>query len=249
MNRPAAYRWKNGGLEPIGALEDVYRTDLVALERQIDLITANIESFIETGFALDILLWGERGAGKSSIIKMVLTEYAEKGLRAVEFRQEDIADIHDLYAVIRKDPELRFLIYFDDISFDSDDILFRRFKSTIEGGLETKPANCIFTATSNMRHMVRESAADTEDIYDRDAANERTSLFARFGLSVGFYPVPKKDYLAIAEHYLNKLDVRDRIDWEREAENFAINRGGRSGRIAKQFAVWKLIESRASKDG
>ena len=241
MLEKAAYRWIQGELMEIGSIESVSSDDLLLVDMHKKLAEKNIQALLEDRPALNMLLWGERGSGKSSLIKMLLTKYADSGLRAVEFRQEYITEIYKLYAVIRSYPELKFMIYFDDISFDNDDILYRRFKSVVEGGLESRPENCIFTATSNRRHLITETAYDTSDIYDRDEVNERISLFARFGLAIGFYPLSRDDYLKIAGFYLDKLNVSRFEDWEREAENFAMNRGGRSGRIANQFAVYMSL--------
>ncbi|MGE4496286.1 MAG: DUF815 domain-containing protein [Deferribacterales bacterium] len=236
-----AFRWKGGALETIEETDSVRRGDLVDLESQIEKAERNIRSFVSGGAHLDMLLWGERGAGKSSIIKMLLTEYHEKGLRAVEFRQEDITELPALYSSIRRDTRHYYMIFFDDISFDKNDTLFRRFKSVLEGGLEKRPSNCMIVATSNMRHMVPDKAADTNDIYDRDEENERTSLKSRFAINIGFYPMRREAYLHIAEHYLKKFGLNIE-DWQRLAENYAMDRGGRSGRIAKQFAVQMLLD-------
>jgi predicted AAA+ superfamily ATPase len=236
-----AYRWVSGGLVQIEHVDPVKRSDLVSIDRQIDLTEKNIKAFVSGKPALNMLLWGERGLGKSTIVKLMLHEYAQKGLTAVEFRNEDVLSIYDLYAEIRKMDKRYVMIYLDDISFDANDILYRMFKSVLEGGLEEVPKNCIFVATSNKRHMITEKAADTGDLYDRDDENEKTSLFARFGLTIGFYPIIKKDYLKIVENYLNIFEIPLYEGWERDAEVYAMDRGGRSGRIAKQFAIYKNI--------
>jgi predicted AAA+ superfamily ATPase len=111
----------------------------------------------------------------------------------------------------------------------------------VEGGLETKPSNVLFIATSNRRHMVAERAADTVDLYSRDDANELSSLYARFGLAIGFYPLKKELYLDIALHYLNRAGIAPFEGWETEAENFAMERGGRSGRVAEQYSIMRMI--------
>lgn len=241
MNNTYAFRWYQGALTPIEEIDTVHREDLVDLDSQIDIVDKNIRSFVSGGPHLDMLLWGERGAGKSSIIKLLLTEYHSKGLRAVEFRQEEIAELNLLYSLIRKDKEHFYMIFFDDISFDRNDILFRRFKSTLEGGLEKRPSNCMIVATSNLRHMIPDQVADTNDIYDRDEENERISLKVRFAINIGFYPMRKASYLRVAGHYLAKYGLEETKDWERLAENYAMERGGRSGRIAKQFAIQMVL--------
>ncbi|WP_277656023.1 DUF815 domain-containing protein [Seleniivibrio woodruffii] len=240
-NKTNAYRWSEGELVQIDHVEKVFRGELVAIDRQVDLAVRNIEAFISGIPALNMLLWGEKGLGKSTMIKMLLTEYGEKGLTAVEFRHTDINDLYGLYAEIRKMPDRYVLIYMDDISFDAGDSVYRLFKSILEGGLEEKPKNCIFVATSNKRHMITESAQTFGDVYDRDEINEKASLFARFGLAIGFYPLNPKDYKQIVKAYLEKFNIGAYDKWEIEAEAYAMDRGGRSGRIAKQFAIYKNI--------
>lgn len=240
-NKIHAFRWGKGGLSPVEFIDPVRRESLISIERQVDLAVKNIEAFVAGKPALNMLLWGEKGLGKSTMIKMLLTEYADKGLSAVEFRNDDIVTLYDLFSQIRKMHDRYVMIYMDDVSFDSSDTLYRMFKSVLEGGLEEKPRNCIFVATSNKRHMVSERAQDFGDVYDRDEINEKASLFARFGLAIGFYPLNPKDYKLIVKHYLDDFGIGAYEDWEKDAEAYAMDRGGRSGRIAKQFAVFKSI--------
>lgn len=241
LTKAHAYRWTNNGLVQIEDVDCIERSSLISIDRQIGLAEKNIQAFVSGKPALNMLLWGERGLGKSTIVKMLLHEYSKQGLAAIEFRNDDVLSLYDLYADIRKMTGRYVMIYLDDISFDTGDTLYRMFKSVLEGGLEEVPKNCIFVATSNKRHMITETAADSGDLYDRDDANEKTSLFARFGLAIGFYPIQKKDYLKIVENYLNVFEIPLFDRWEQEAENYAMDRGGRSGRIAKQFAVFKGI--------
>jgi predicted AAA+ superfamily ATPase len=236
-----AYRWLAGGLVPVEHIDTVPRDSLVAIDRQVELAEKNIKAFVSGKPALNMLLWGERGLGKSTLVKMLLSEYSSEGLVAVEFRHDDILTLYDLYAEIRKMKDRYVMIYLDDISFDTGDMLYRMFKSVLEGGLEQKPENCIFVATSNKRHMITEQAQDSGDLYDRDEVNEKSSLFARFGLAIGFYPLTKKDYLKIVEKYLVDSGIGLYDGWERDAEVYAMDRGGRSGRIAKQFSIYKGI--------
>ncbi len=241
QNNIHAYRWSSEGLTQVEHIEPVRREDLISIDRQIDLAVKNIEAFVSGKPALNMLLWGEKGLGKSAIIKMLLTEYADRGLTAVEFRHDDIITLYDLYAQVRKMSNRYIMIYLDDVSFDTGDTLYRMFKSVLEGGLEEKPANCVFVATSNKRHMITETASDSGDIYDRDVVNENASLFARFGLAIGFYPLNPKDYKLIVSSYLERTGIGLYDGWEKEAESYAMDRGGRSGRIAKQFSVYKSI--------
>jgi predicted AAA+ superfamily ATPase len=185
-----------------------------------------------------VLLWGEKGAGKSTMVRSLASKYSPKGLRIIEFCDNDFYTIYDLYAMIRQYGGFKFIIYFDDVSFDDNDEKYRNFKSIVEGGLEEKPANALFMATSNRRHLISETIRDTSDIYSRDDQNESASLYARFGLSIGFYPLTRELYLEIAAHYLQGSTFSG---WEEEAMAFAIERGGRSGRVAEQFAIYKEL--------
>lgn len=235
-----AYRWGNEQLIPIYDIERIATEDLLCIDSQKEMAMKNISVMLSGLPALNMLLWGERGCGKSALIKMLLHEYHECGLRGIEFSQDDVKDIYLLYNEIRKSDRC-FLIFFDDVSFDKNDREYRKFKSIIQGGLENKPSNCIFVATSNKRHMINESAADTADIYERDRINEQASLFARFGLALGFYPMTSQSYLQIAGFYLDKFKIERYTGWEKDAEAFSIDRGGRSGRIAKQYAVYTNV--------
>jgi len=233
-----AYRWRRGELDKVVLSEKIENMQLLGLDEQLALINKNMEFFLKRKRALNILLWGEKGSGKSTIVRLLARDYAAKGARIIEFRDDDYYSIYSLYEIIRIHTDLFFLLYFDDVSFDNDDERYRNFKSIVEGGLEECPVNALFIATSNRRHLIAEKAHDTQDIYNRDDENERSSLFARFGLSVGFYPLEKSLYLEIAAHY---LDGKKFEGWEESAENFALERGGRSGRVAQQFAIYHKI--------
>lgn len=234
-----AYRYFEGVLTETELTCDIELEDLLAISTQINLAEKNVASFVAGGLFLNMLLWGEKGGGKSTLIRILALKYSHKNLVTIEFADETAGAIFGLYKIIKLNPEKKFMLFFDDISFNESDTAYRRFKSAVEGGLEEKPKNVLFAATSNKRHMVKNKAADTGDIYDRDEANELTSLQARFGLSIGFYALGKEDYLNAVEKYFKKYKVAYKSrDWQRLAENYAIDRGGRNGRLAKQFAAY-----------
>lgn len=241
MTDKAAYRYINGHLEEAFLECDMQISELLSISDTVALADKNIRSFVNNGPCLNMLLWGEKGSGKSTLLRLLAVKYANAGLITVEFLDETAGAVYGLYKIIRENPLKKFLLFFDDISFKDDDISYRRFKSAIEGGLEAKPSNLLFAATSNKRHIVTGKAGDTADIYDRDEANEQTSLQARFGLSIGFYPPDKNDYLDMVKMYLDKYGIKAPEDWARLAENYAIERGGRSGRLAKQFAAYLYL--------
>jgi predicted AAA+ superfamily ATPase len=235
-----AYRFRNGRFSPIVLSRKT--PVLIGLDEELALLRRNTERLIKSGGALNILLWGEKGGGKSTAVKSLLMEYREKGLRIIEFADEDYYGIYSVYKEIRASEGFSFIIYFDDVSFDETDDRYRKFKSIVEGGLEEKPGNVIFAATSNRRHLIAENAAGTEDIYSRDINNEQSSLYARFGIAIGFYPLSKDLYLSIAAHYLKAANLELKDGWELEAESYALQRGGRSGRVAEQYSVYKSLD-------
>lgn len=242
INYPVAYRWVDLKMDVIDHIELVDEKDLLFIDNQKSIARKNVENFVLHKPYLHMLLWGPRGTGKSSLIKMLLNLYKNKGLKVIEFPQEAIQTIYTLYKFIRKNNNSFFLIFFDDISFDEDDLYFRKFKSTMEGGLEETPNNCMYVATSNKRHIIKEKANNiNDDIYNVDMINEELSLFARFGLAIPFPVLTHKQYLEIIKFYLNKFSIKYNNNIMNEAENFAIERGGRSPRIAKQFAIYCTI--------
>ncbi len=239
-----AFRWSSGIAEPIEEIEQVSFEDLLEIEQQKRLVRMNIEAFIKETRALNMLLWGERGCGKSSLIKATLNHYKHKGLRVVELTKSGLEEIYPLYNRIRTLPEYRFVLLFDDISFDNRDDSYRRFKSILEGGIEKLPENIIFVATSNMRLLTTNRAATTENDYSTEEINEQMSLFERFGLIVSFHPFNREQYLSTVEHYLKRYNMEFNEEIAREAENYASLHASRSARTAKQFALFMYIRER-----
>ncbi len=237
-----AFRLQKDVIEQIKHPDFVQEDDLIEIDVQKQLAKRNIEAFLSDKPFLNMLLWGERGCGKSSLIKMLLNIYKNRGLRIVEIYPEHIEAVYRLYDKIRINTKYKFILFFDDISFDNEDWQYRKFKSILEGGMEKKPENVIFIATSNKRHLTKDKVLSTEDIYSHDEINEQLSLFGRFGLILGFYPLSKHSYIKIVKFYMNKYSVKNNLGWEKEAEEYAISRGGRSGRIAKQFVIYKKLQ-------
>ncbi len=237
-----AFRLCRQGIENILHIDFVQEDELIEIDRQKQLSKRNIESFLQDKPFLNMLLWGERGCGKSSLVKMLLTVYKDRGLRIVEIHQRNVENIYKLYDKIRKNRSYKFMLFFDDISFDDKDEHYRQFKSVLEGGIEQTPNNVMFVATSNKRHLTKDEVLSTNDLYSHDEINEQLSLFGRFGLVLGFYPLSKGSYLKIVEYYANKFGLKLDRELEKEAESYAIERGGRSGRIAKQFVIYKSFQ-------
>lgn len=241
MFESIAYRYINDNLDEAVIECSITLDELLYISDKVLLAEKNIKSFVSGGPALNMLLWGEKGSGKSTLLRLLSKKYGDKGLVTIEFLDNNHLNIYKLYKLIREHNNKKFIIYFDDISFDENDVSYKKFKSIVEGGLEEKPNNVIFVATSNKRHLISDKAMDTSDIYDRDEVNEKTSLYTRFGLSIGFYSISREYYLHICKMYLDKFNVKVYENWQKDAETYAIDRGGRSGRIAKQFATYCVI--------
>ncbi|MAY62005.1 MAG: AAA family ATPase [Rhizobiales bacterium] len=208
-----------------------------------DILQDNTERFARGYAANNVLLWGARGMGKSSLVKSVhaatsaLPDIAAP-LKLVEIHREDINSLPSLMAILRVSPE-RFILFCDDLSFDHDDTAYKSLKAALDGGIEGRPDNVILYATSNRRHLLPRDMIDNERstaINPHEAVEEKVSLSDRFGLWLGFHKCSQDDYLEMvrgyAEHYQFGLDDED---LRAQALEWATTRGSRSGRVAWQF--------------
>ncbi|MGN0666472.1 MAG: ATP-binding protein [Huintestinicola sp.] len=187
--------------------------------------------------AANALLYGDAGTGKSSTVKAVVNEFADKGLRLIELKKSQLHELPDVMESIADNP-LKFIIFIDDLSFSSDDNDFGALKAVLEGSVSAKASNAVIYATSNRRHLVKESFSDRtgDDIHARDTREELTSLSERFGLKVTFIKPDKQTYLKIVEYLAGQYHLEyDRDQLFTQAEAFALRRSGRSGRAARQF--------------
>ncbi len=251
-----AYRWR-GQLEPI-LHPDLYPLDgLIGVERSVQRLRANAAAFVAGRPALDVLLYGERGTGKSSAVRGLLREFGAKGLRLVEIRRGDLRDLPTIYAAVRERDE-RFALFCDDLSFDADDSSYKELKATLDGGLEARPGNVIILATSNRRHLMPEYVSDNREavissegeLHPGETAEEKISLSDRFGLLLPFFSFNQETYLRIVEHHARELGLAERLpasDLHARALRFALDRAGRSGRTARQacIAILQEIEERS----
>jgi len=251
-----AYRWR-GHLEPIQH-PDLYPLDgLIGVERSVQRLRANCAAFVAGAPALDVLLYGERGTGKSSAARGLLREFGAKGLRLVEIRRDDLRDLPAIYAAVRERDE-RFALFCDDLSFEANDGSFKELKATLDGGLEARPANVIILATSNRRHLLPEYMSDNREaaispegeLHPGETAEEKISLSDRFGLLLPFFSFNQDTYLRIVEHHARELGLAERLpssELHARALRFALDRAGRSGRTARQacIAILQEIEERS----
>ena len=236
----AVFRPRREELRPIEDLDPVSLDDLIGIERQKSALAHNTEKFLQGEYANNVLLWGSRGTGKSSLIKALLNAYASQGLRIIEFFKEDLRYLPEVIDAIRGEP-YRFILFLDDLSFGESDATYTYLKSAMEGSIERAPGNVKVYATSNRRHLVPEYQSDNAGVEVRDgelhygdAVEEKISLADRFGLWLSFYQGTQDDYLAMVAHYFKGVEVEEET-LMREALRFAAERASRSGRTAKQF--------------
>lgn len=231
-----AFAWRNHDLYPISETDPIQLSDLKNYEDQRRKVIDNTESFVNGYPANNVLLYGDRGTGKSSTMHAVLNAYAPEGLRMIEISKSDIPDLTMIREMLSESP-MKFIIFIDDLSFDSHDDSFGELKAALEGSLGGRKHNTIIYATSNRRHLIKESFSDREnDINRNDIMQEQLSLSDRFGLSITFINPDKKGYLDIVEKIAEdrKLDV-DMNHLCAVAEQWATRKGGRSPRCARQF--------------
>lgn len=235
--RYKAFIWRTGGIRPVMYPDVVTLENLKGYEVQRNAVIENTQAFLQGKTCNNCLLYGDKGTGKSSTVKAVVNSMRKQGLRIVEIPKERLMDFPLLVDAIAAVP-LKFIIFIDDLSFNKQDESYASLKAVLEGGLAATPKNALIYATSNRRHIVKESAADrdTDELHRRDNMEESLSLSDRFGLSVCFSSPSKDSFLKIV-HALavqNGVDM-DTAELEKGAERFALERGGRSPRCAKQY--------------
>lgn len=229
---------------PITKISHVHLDDLVGYEIAKQKLVENTEAFVEGRRANNCLLFGDAGTGKSSSIKAILNQYYDQGLRMIEIYKHQFQDLNDVIAQI-KDRNYKFIIYMDDLSFEEFEIEYKYLKAVIEGGLEKKPNNVLIYATSNRRHLVRETFKDKQDrdeeLHTNDTVQEKLSLVARFGVTIYFGRPSKKEFQQIVKVLAEKNYVQ--MDEEQlllEANKWELSHGGLSGRTAQQFIDYLL---------
>ncbi len=236
-----AFRWENGHgsgtLTPVEHPHMMDLDDLVGVDDAKEELLRNTAQFVAGYPANNVLLWGERGTGKSSCIKGLLKPFAPKGLRMVEVQKGDLIHITCILRFLREKP-WRFILFCDDLAFDEGEVSYRELKAILEGGIEARPDNVLLYATSNRRHLMAEPMNDNlgREIHPEEAISEKLSLADRFGLTLSFYPFSQDTYLAIVEHYAESMALPIDVDELRtEALRWALFKGQRSGRSARQF--------------
>ena len=228
-------------LIPITATSDVQLEDLVGYELQKQKLIANTEAFVQGRMANNVLLYGDAGTGKSTSIKAILNRYYSQGLRMIEVYKHQFKDLQRIISEV-KNRNYRFIIYMDDLSFEDFEIEYKYLKAVIEGGLETKPENVLIYATSNRRHLIKETWGDRNDRSDdemhrSDTVQEKLSLVARFGVSIGYFKPSHQEYLHIVSELAKRYPQITLSEKELAllANQWELRSGGASGRTAQQF--------------
>ena len=229
---------------PITKIAHVHLDDLVGYEIAKKKLIENTEAFVKGKKANNCLLFGDAGTGKSTSIKAILNQYYDQGLRMIEVYKHQFQDLNDVIAQI-KNRNYKFIIYMDDLSFEEFEIEYKYLKAVIEGGLEKKPDNILIYATSNRRHLVRETFRDKsdrdEELHTNDTVQEKLSLVARFGVTIYFGGPSKKEFQQIVKTLAQKNQINmPEEELLLEANKWELSHGGLSGRTAQQFIDYLL---------
>lgn len=243
MNRAFRIRRDESGLEflPISNIDGVMLDDLLGYELQKQQLRQNTEAFLNGRRANNVLLYGDAGTGKSTSVKALINEYYDRGLRMIEIYKHQFGDLSAVLGQI-KNRNYRFIIFIDDLSFEENEVEYKFLKAVIEGGVETRPDNVLIYATSNRRHLIRETWNDRTDmehngdIHRSDTMEEKLSLASRFGVSINYSAPTPKEYQDI----VRMLARRQGIDMDEKqllamANTWEVRHGGFSGRAAQQF--------------
>ena len=245
-----AARWRKrdgrGYLQAVAHPHAITTDQLVAVDAQKRSIDQNTRQFVGGLPANNVLLTGSRGTGKSSLVKAMLARHAGKGLRLIEVDKADLVDLPDIVERIEGDAH-RFVIFCDDLTFDAGEAGYKALKVALDGSIAGTADNVLIYATSNRRHLLPEYMAENletrhvgDEVHPGESVEEKISLSERFGLWISFYPFSQDDYLAAVHRWLEaygvKTAARDEPALRRDALQFALGRGSRSGRVASQYA-------------
>jgi predicted AAA+ superfamily ATPase len=238
-----------GYLDPVPEIEGIHLDDLLGIEQQKKLLVQNTEQFLNKFPANNILLWGTRGTGKSSVVRALLNRYAPEGLRIIQVDKEDLVHLPAIVDSIKHEP-YRFVIFSDDVSFEVGELGYKMLKSALDGSVYAPPENTRIYVTSNRRHLMPEYETDNRgamlvnnEIHHGEAVEEKISLSGRFGLWIGFHPFSQEQYVGIVRQWVVKLSEQFNVApvWNETVEKAAIEwaycKGDNSGRIAYQFAT------------
>ena len=241
-------RAASGYLEPVPEIERMHLEDLLGIDQQKQAVEQNTRQFLAGYPANNVLLWGTRGTGKSSLVRALLHRYADQGLRVIQVDKDDLVHLPAIVDEIKRQP-YRFIIFSDDVSFETGESSYKMLKSALDGSVYAPPENALIYITSNRRHLLPEYESDNRgamvvnnEIHHGESVEEKISLSGRFGLWIGFHPFSQDQFLDVARQWVERLAGQRGADvaWDEEACQAAIlwcrQKGDNSGRIAIQFA-------------
>ena len=237
---------KDGLMTPVENPDPIRLSQLHDYEQEREQVILNTKALLAGKPANNVLLYGDCGTGKSSTVNAIAKEFACEGLRLIELKKKQLHEIPNIVEAISKNP-LKFIIFIDDLSFTEDDSDYAALKAILEGSVDSTASNLVIYATSNRRHLVRETFTSRkgDEIHFKDTLQELLSLSDRFGLTVTFQKPDKKIYLDLVNKIAEQYELKtDKEELELKAEQFALGKGGRSPRVAKQFVEYiKGIEN------
>ncbi|MEN2995034.1 MAG: DUF815 domain-containing protein [Thermodesulfovibrio sp.] len=211
--------------------------ELFGIEKQKELVILNTKAFIDGKRVNNVLLWGERGTGKTTLIKGLLNYFKESSLRMIQVLKNDIITIPYLYDIIYEQKNFRFIIFIDDLSFNENEQEFKDLKLVMDGGIEEIPENSVIYATSNRRNLIPTTSQSDNELFPEDSIQERASLIERFGLRIGFYKFSEEQYFDIVKHYAKNAGLLlQQEELIKKARQWALVHGT-TGRAAYQFVL------------
>ncbi len=245
FNLNSAFVWETPSLSfrPVKNINSIEIELLKGIDSQKDILMKNTESFSKGFHGNNVLLWGAKGTGKSSLVKSAFSKinFKNKFLKLIEIHREDLESLPKLLHKL-VESKFRFIIFCDDLSFNEKDTSFKSLKAVLEGGIEGKPENVLFYATSNRRHLMPRTMNENiehNSINPSENLNENVSLSDRFGVWIGFHNLSQETYLEIIDNYVNYFELNNsKIDIHKSALSWSVQRGARSGRVAWQYIVF-----------
>lgn len=237
-NQPA-FLWngKEKTIKPVKRLPKQTLETLLDIDRQKELLIANTEAFIKGKKVNNVLLWGERGTGKTSLVKGLLNYFKNSSLRMIQVLKSDIITIPYIYDMIYDSDDLRFILFIDDLSFNEGEQEFKDLKIVMDGGIEEIPENSVLYATSNRRNLLPATSQNENELFPEDSIQERASLIERFGLRIGFFKFSQQQYLRIVQFYAKQAKIKlPEAQLKQKALQWALAYGT-SGRSAYQFIL------------
>jgi predicted AAA+ superfamily ATPase len=236
LNQSRAFYWQQNNLKLVKNPDSITFEELIGYQKEKNKLKENTESFLRGYQAHNVLLYGDSGTGKSSSVKALLNKYYSQGLRLIEINSSQIKELPAILEYLNQ-RGLYFIIFMDDLSFEEFETDYKYLKAVMEGGIESKPKNVLFYATSNRRHLVREKWQDREsEVHENDILNEKLSLSERFGLTLMYNNPSQAEYLNIVKELASQTDLKIKKDiLKRKALQWSKWNNGRSGRSAKQF--------------